>query len=243
MRKIISSLEYLIWQRECLCCGREIPDAAQKFCQSCWSNLQRNVSSVYCRRCGANTGVYLSAGGLKNCESCKNEGFAFDTIIRVGAYDGLLRKIILELKNNDSQHINMLRGIIRSALEQAGIKGQIDYLVPVPLHWTKRLVRGFNQSKTISELLTDFAAVNDCLVRTRATKKQVGLSPEARRKNVAGAFAIRKDHEIQGKTVCLVDDIKTTGATLNECAAVLKSAGAAKVYAAVLAVAGNSDSI
>jgi len=67
------------------------------------------------------------------------------------------------------------------------------------------------------------------------------VSPAAREKNVAGAFAVRRDHNFNGRNACLVDDIKTTGATLNECAKTLKQAGASKVFALVLAVAGQKD--
>jgi predicted amidophosphoribosyltransferase len=81
------------------------------------------------------------------------------------------------------------------------------------------------------------------LARIRYTKSQPAMaSPAARARNVAGAFAVRRGHEFTGRSICLVDDIKTTGATLNECAKTLKEAGASKVFALVLAVAGQSIS-
>jgi len=80
------------------------------------------------------------------------------------------------------------------------------------------------------------------LVRVRRTKFQPTMTtPAARARNVAGAFAVRKGHSFAGRTICLVDDIKTTGATLNECAKTLKEAGAAKVFGLVLAVAGQGQ--
>jgi len=117
---------------------------------------------------------------------------------------------------------------------------------PVPLHWRRRLSRGFNQSLLLARHLSRHLAetrraraipVRTDLVRIRHTPAQWTLAPTKRRKNVAGAFAVRPDHDFSRKTVCLVDDITTSGATLNECAAVLKNAGAAAVYAVVAAVA------
>ena len=114
--------------------------------------------------------------------------------------------------------------------------------MPVPLHWRRRFQRGFNQSALIAKGLTlDNAQFNTDLVRIRYTQQQIELTVAARKRNVEGAFAVRKGHNFKGKNICLVDDVKTTGATLNECAKVLKEAGAGKVFAFVLAVTGQKD--
>ncbi len=118
---------------------------------------------------------------------------------------------------------------------------EIEIFVPVPLHWLRRLVRGYNQSIVIAKNLRHpTAQISTDLVRMRHTKLQAATtSPAQRAANVKDAFAVRRDHNFAGRNVCLIDDIKTTGATLNECAKVLKSAGASKVFALVLAVAGQ----
>jgi competence protein ComFC len=112
------------------------------------------------------------------------------------------------------------------------------------LHFSRRLVRGYNQSRVlIRKLKHPSARVSTDLVRIRRTKIQPTMaSVAARRKNVAGAFAARYRHKFAGRNICLVDDIKTTGATLDECAKTLKQAGASKVFALVLAVAGQKVS-
>jgi ComF family protein len=131
--------------------------------------------------------------------------------------------------------------LANSALQGSSFCNDVDFFVPVPLHWSRRLFRGYNQSLVLTMKLKHAAAkINTDLVRIRRTKFQpMAASPAARARNVAGAFAVRYDHDFAGRRVCLVDDIKTTGATLNECAKTLKQGGAAKVFALVLAVAGQ----
>jgi competence protein ComFC len=104
------------------------------------------------------------------------------------------------------------------------------------------LIRGYNQSLILAKKLKHpTAKISTELVRIRRTKSQPAMaSPAARARNVAGAFAVRRGHNFAGSNVCLIDDIKTTGATLNECAKTLKDAGASKVFALVLAVAGQN---
>jgi len=114
----------------------------------------------------------------------------------------------------------------------------IDVVIPIPLH-TKRLrQRGFNQALLLAHAMSTASSIPlswDNLVRVRPTRPQVELTGEERIKNVAGAFAVRRLNEITAKRVMLVDDVFTTGATMNECAAVLKDAGAAQVVAFTLA--------
>jgi len=153
-----------------------------------------------------------------------------------------LKDLILKFKNSHSELDITLGHLAGSALQSGAFIENIDYIVPVPLHWIRRLSRGYNQSALIAKRLSlKFVPINTDLVRIRNTAAQQAMtSPTQRARNVAGAFAVRSGHEFEGKNICLVDDVKTTGATLNECAKSLKQAGAAKVYALVLAVAGQS---
>ena len=127
--------------------------------------------------------------------------------------------------------------MLNSALQGSSFRDEIDVFVPVPLHWRRRLERGFNQSLILCKGLEHHGRINTELVRTRYTQRQWNLSLGKRRKNVADAFAVRRGHDFSGKNVCLVDDITTTRATLEECAKTLKQAGAQKVFALVGAVA------
>ena len=149
--------------------------------------------------------------------------------------------MILAFKHDRSELASVLAPLAEAALQGSGFHDEIEVLVPVPLHWTRRVLRGYNQSALIARRLHHpRARVSTDLVRVRRTRIQPqAVTPAARARNVAGAFIVREGHEFAGRTVCLVDDIKTSGATLNECAKALKEAGAARVYALVLAVAGQ----
>ena len=152
--------------------------------------------------------------------------------------------MILSFKNGRTELDLTLGFLANSALQGSGFAGAIEFFVPVPLHWSRRLARGYNQSLVLAKKLKRLSAkINTDLVRIRRTKSQPTMaSPAARARNVAGAFAVRYRHKLAGRKICLVDDIKTTGATLNECAKTLKEAGASKVFALVLAVAGQNVS-
>ncbi len=112
-----------------------------------------------------------------------------------------------------------------------------DTIVPVPLFWWKNLRRGYNQAALLSEIISQECNIkmNDILKRIKNTKTQTRLNEEARRKNVLDAFRV-KQNGIKGKRVILIDDVMTTGATINECARVLKEAGAKEVYSCVAAI-------
>jgi len=178
------------------------------------------------------------------CPDCQGKEIHFDRIARSGVYTKpeALRKMILAFKKGKTELDNVLGFLANSALEGSGFYDDIELFVPVPLHWFRRLVRGYNQSLVLTKTLKHRRAqISTELARIRYTKTQPMMaSPAARAKNVAGAFAVRRGHEFAGRNMCLVDDIKTTGATLNECAKTLKEAGASKVFALVLAVAGQS---
>jgi competence protein ComFC len=150
--------------------------------------------------------------------------------------------MIVAFKNGRTELDSTLVFLADSALQASTFYKDIEIFVPVPLHWTRRLKRGYNQSLVLAKKLKrPTAVISTDLVRIRRTKSQPTMaSPAARARNVAGAFAVRYRHRFAGKMVCLVDDIKTTGATLNECAKTLKEAGAAKVFALVLAIAGQN---
>ncbi len=112
-----------------------------------------------------------------------------------------------------------------------------DMIVPIPLFWWKNLRRGYNQAALLSEIISQECniQVNNIIKRIENTKSQTKLDEQARKKNVFNAFAL-KSNGIEDKTVLLVDDVITTGATINECARVLKDAGAKDVYSCVAAI-------
>jgi len=214
-------------------------EANEDLCGRCWSQLLTCTAGDYCPRCGRDASKYGLVAGA--CPACQQQKIHFDGIARAGVYAEAMRQMILAFKHDRTELASVLAPLAEAALQGSRFHDDIELFVPVPLHWTRRLLRGYNQSHLIAKRLNHpRARISTDLVRIRRTKAQpVAATPPARARNVAGAFAVREDHPFAGKTVCLIDDIKTTGATLNECARTLKAAGASKVYALVLAVAGQ----
>lgn len=237
----LQSFNQLLWPVVCINCRKSISETDNNLCKECWERLIACTGSDYCRRCGRDAGKFALLAG--KCPDCQGKEIRFDRIARAGIYEHSLRKMILSFKNGRTDLDSVLGFLANSALQGCGFSNDVDLFIPVPLHWTRRLIRGYNQSHLLVRKLRHPAAkISTDLVRIRRTKAQPAMvSPAAREKNVAGAFAVRRDHNFNGRNACLVDDIKTTGATLNECAKTLKQAGASKVFALVLAVAGQKD--
>jgi competence protein ComFC len=236
----LQSLNQLFWPAVCINCGESICETDKDLCQKCWAQLLACTGGDYCARCGRDAGQFAILQGA--CPNCQGKEFHFDRIARSGVYREALQQMILALKNGRTELDSTVGFFGNSALEGSGFYNDIELFVPVPLHWSRRLARGYNQSYLLARKLKHpRAKINTNLVRIRRTKLQPAMaSPTARAKNVAGAFAVRFRHKFTNRKICLVDDIKTTGATLNECAKTLKEAGASRVFALVLAVAGQN---
>ena len=237
---IIGGLNHLLWPAVCMNCNVSTGEENGGLCSSCWQDIASQSAPEYCRRCGRQVAEYGKIDGA--CAACAQETIHFDGIARSGIYDGILRRMILSFKNGSTQFDKILALLLNAALEGSAFASQIEYFEPVPLHWMRRLNRGFNQSYLLAKhIKVKQKRIDTDLVRIRRTKRQAMMaSPAQRARNVAGAFSVRPNNGLRGRTICLVDDIKTTGATLNECARVLKNAGAEKVYALVVAVAAQA---
>jgi len=245
----LQGLNQLLWPGVCINCRASISETDNNLCKDCWGQLLACTGGDYCRQCGRDASRYAIVEGV--CPDCQGKEIHFDQIARGGVYAEALRKMILAFKGGRTELDLVLGFLANSALKGSGFLEDIEFFVPVPLHWWRRLVRGYNQSLVLAKKLNlslseakehPSAKINTELVRIRHTKSQPMMaSPAARAKNVAGAFAVRRGHNFTGRAVCLIDDIKTTGATLNECAKTLKQAGASNVFGLVLAVAGQSN--
>jgi competence protein ComFC len=235
----LQGVNQLLWPAVCSICRQSISETDQGLCQDCWDGLLATGGADYCRRCGRDATPYGIVAGA--CPDCQGKDIYFDRIARAGVYDQSLRAMILAFKNGRTELAAVLAFLANSALQTSDFRRDVELFVPVPLHWSRRLHRGYNQSHVLARKLKHATArINTDLVRIRRTTAQPTMTSfAARARNVAGAFAVRKGHRFASRRVCLVDDIKTSGATLNECASVLKQAGAAQVFALVLAVAGQ----
>ena len=243
-RVSLQSLNYLLWPAVCNDCGAAVCDADGGLCKNCWDELSACTASDYCPRCGRDVSKYAIVQGA--CPNCQGWRIDFDGIARAGIYENVLRRMILAFKDGHTELDSLLGSLADASLVGSSFCDQVELFVPVPLHWSRRLIRGYNQSMVIAKkLVHPTAKISADLVRIHRTKPQTSFDDHKtwvakRAANVAGAFAVSDGHDFAGRTVCLVDDIKTTGATLNECARILKESGASKVFALVLAVAGQN---
>jgi ComF family protein len=229
----------LLWPAKCVGCDEHSVETGSILCNDCWEGLTSVCSADYCRRCGRDVSPYAISEGV--CPNCSGDEIVFDGIVRAGRYAESLRDMILAFKNDRTELDSIMVWLAGTALQTSTFFNDIDFFVPVPLHWRRRIHRGYNQSYLLARgLKHPSAQISTDLVRIRYTKPQSEMpSPAARLKNVKGAFAVRYRHPFADRKVCLVDDIKTTNATLNECTKTLKEAGASKVFALVLSVAGQ----
>ncbi len=237
--RCIKKLQHFCGHNYCKCCREIISDGDDHFCSDCWSQLGLCFVDGFCMRCGREAGQFRQL--LNCCQKCEDETYHFDSIACAGIYHPPFSDLIVKFKLSD--HVSLLpvlSDFAQKTFSRVPFFSQIDYLVPVPMYWLNYFHRGFNQSHLLAKSLdVPGVKVNHNLVKVRRTKSQTAVTFAQRRKNLLGAFAVRKNHDFAGKNVCLIDDVKTTGATLDECAGVLKQAGATKVFAFVLAVAGQ----
>jgi ComF family protein len=211
-------------------------------CSNCWRSI-RSITPPICDRCGdplprENQSLIPNLQSLVGhprspvCARCCNGESAVDRARAVGEYEGTLREVIHALKY--SARLSLAQPLaLRMRQRASDLLEEVDCVVPVPLHWRREYQRGFNQAREIARYLGP--PLVEALCRRRATRAQVELAADRRRANVAGAFVARRrwlpGPSVRGKKVLLIDDVSTTGATLEACAQVLKASGASAVFA------------
>ncbi len=198
-RLIWHGINQVLWPPVCFCCGGHARPDNSGLCPDCWDQLLTHTAGEYCPRCGCNATRFGLAGGA--CPNCVALDVQFDGMARVGVYAETLRRLILMFKHDRTELEALLGTLADAAFQGSGFYEGIDLLIPVPLHWTRRLYRGYNQSHRIAKRLTHpTAEICTDLVRTRRTRAQsVAATPTARQRNVKNAFAVRPDHRFCGQ--------------------------------------------
>jgi ComF family protein len=203
-------------------------------CRSCWAAV-RPITPPVCDACGdplARQPPIPPSPSRPLCLACGRQRSTVTRARAIGEYDGALREIVHALKYGGRR--SLARPLAARMRDRgADLLAEVDCVVPVPLHWRREYARGFNQARELCRHLG--LPVVEALIRARHTRAQVELAADRRRFNVAGVFRARRHWfgapRIRGMTVLLVDDVSTTGATLDSCAGALKDAGAADVFA------------
>lgn len=235
VRKWWHGFRHLLAPGVCWGCEQLLAPARAAFCVDCEQRLCLDPHPT-CPRCSSTVGPFSTTED--GCAHCRNESFAFERVVRLGPYEGLLRSMILRIKNADGDGLaETLGGIFGTARQQPLADLDADVVVPVPLHWWRRLQRGFNQSGLIAQTLArqlNLPCTTNWLKRVRPTPKQTSLSATERRSNVRGAFRAQSRRDWLGRCVLLVDDVLTTGSTAHAAAQALRAAGAKRIVVAVL---------
>jgi ComF family protein len=219
-----------------LCISCREPVHGEGLCAACWSKLSF-IAPPYCPRLGIPF-VYDPGPGLLSMEAIADPP-AYTRARAAVRFDEVARTLVHALKYQDRTDLApaMGRWMARAGRE---LLGEADILVPVPLHWRRGWSRRYNQSGALARVIERQSGVRlrrDLLGRVRATEQQVGLSRSQRASNVQGAFKVADDaqSEVQGRRVILIDDVLTSGATVDACARALLRAKAAQVDVLVFA--------
>jgi len=227
-----------LFPASCAYCSSPVRESrVPRFCEQCWSDLSPLQGPV-CPSCGRAFGspVALEHSPEHECLACRKDPPRYDQALAAGIFEGPLREAIHVYKYRP---LRALGGPLAAWMaEQVRMTVPLDLAMPVPLHRSRLRHRGFNQALLLAQGVCGRFSVPlsfDNLVRTRHTRPQVELSGRERAENVRGAFAVARPGEVQDRKVLLIDDVFTTGATMNECAKVLKDAGAASVTVLTLA--------
>ena len=229
----------LIYPQRCGACGGSVDsrhDGAA--CSTCWDTTRTfHEDATLCWKCGAvsTAAVPREKRQSVRCGRCDSDSF---TVARsCGLYEGALRASILALKREPNVSRRLLETLWQT--QRRAPLAEADLIVPVPLHASRERERGFNQAVLLARELaraTKLSINEHSLVRRVHTERhRAGMDARSRRDSVAGAFEVHQPRLVAGCKVLLVDDVFTTGATVSECAAVLKSAGAADVYVLTIA--------
>lgn len=239
MKAALGGLRDLAYPKVCLSCGRRLPqDSGREFvCAACWDSIKKNAPP-FCRRCGRQLKDNALAKDI--CPSCIRTPVHFDRAFSPCRYEGVIKELIHKFKYAGKEYLGgPLAGLMADFIQEYRLPLEcVDYLVPVPLHKSKKREREFNQASVLAEHLSrkfEKPLLEDALMRRRYTKAQAELEGEARLANVKESFQVRALKALDGKNLLLIDDVLTTGATCSEAAHELKKAGARIVFVLTLA--------
>ncbi len=232
---VLDRLIDAIYPPQCAGC-MTLTDAPHGLCPACWVETSF-ITGASCGRCGTPLPGTPEAG--LSCDACLTHPPAWDQGRAAALYDGTARRVILSLKHGDRLDLSRT---LASWLARAGhdlIEGA-DIVAPVPIHWRRLIARKYNQSAELARqkaVCGDADYCPDLLHRLRHTRPHEGLDRQTRFENQRGSVEVHPRHHaaLRGRSVLLIDDVMTTGATLSACAKACQSAGAATVNVLVLA--------
>ena len=212
----------------CFLCGEEIRESTHALCNDCEKEIK--FPDKICLRCG--TPIYSLA---KYCLTCKNNKRYFKFARSLLIYENKVASAIKKFKYENKKFIGkyLAKFMAETFYKYEKDFGEIDYLIAVPLYPSKQKERGFNQSEILADELSkiiNIPVLKNNLVRIKNTQTQTKLSYKERQENLENAFKVLNWREIKNKRVILIDDVLTTGSTINHCSMVLKNSGAKEIF-------------
>jgi ComF family protein len=224
----------LLFPAHCAGCGRRV-EANLDFCGDCEEGMPF-LRDPLCQKCSH---PFPGTQAVPECPNCHEAGFAFEFAVSVVQSRKVVREMIHRVKYGREIWLTRpLAGLLRRGLDDHRLRGfSIDALMPVPLHPLRLREREFNQAALLAAHLSRVSGlpVCDALQRLRYTGTQTALDRRGRRQNLRNAFSLRQNADVSDLNLLLIDDVLTTGATLDACAAALLEGGAASVRALTLA--------
>jgi len=238
VRTLLRDTVDFVFPPACACCQRPLPDSSDTprfVCLDCRQKLAPTIADR-CQRCSAPVGPHLDT--TAGCIHCREDRFAFERVFSLGVYDDALRSAVLAAKQPGGDVLTASLAELLFLRETDALQSLgIDLIVPVPHHWTERLLRRHLPPVTFAARLSpllDVPWTAHLLAKIRRTRPQLWLEPTDRRNNLRGAFRLTGRPQLDGSRILLVDDVLTTGTTAHRAASVLKKAGAT-VFVAVIA--------
>ena len=215
----------------CPACGSLEVVERNLFCAECLAKL-KTMHGMLCPGCGAELDT-----ALELCSNClKEEPRVWDKALALFQHEGLGRRMLHAFKYHNTPELARAFGqLAAEKLNASGLRP--DYIIPVPLHWTRAWNRGFNQSELVAEELArrcDIAMSYD-LRRVRRTRQQAKLTRVERKKNLIEAFSVNHEKFYKNASILLIDDVMTTGSTLQAAAEALRKCQAGKIIIMVIA--------
>jgi competence protein ComFC len=236
------ALASLVFPAPCRICGQMLDTGMRiPFCQVCIVGLMKSLPGPLCAQCGRPI-VCTAAGqgtGERLCHMCRRGAYSFDVARSYGAYTAAMSRAVLMLKYERVTPLGAwFAGFLARVVDRNPGAFAADVLVPVPLDSTRLRERGYNQAEVIARPLARLLGIpfrSYLLVRTRPRPNKLRLTRLERWETVRGAYATHQRANVDKLRVLLVDDVFTTGATLDACSNALKAAGAARVVGLTVA--------
>src|SRR5688572_2887077 len=227
----------VLFPPQCALCQTEMPSSSGEplLCATC-RDLLLQGRGFRCPRCGGSTPHQISPG--QRCGHCRTSRLHFTQTVAVGVYQGALKQAVLDMKRPACLPLTMSMAELFWSARGGEIEAlQPDLVVPIPMHWWRRVRQGTNSPDLLAEIIGRRLGrpVAARMLRRRWRPPQGGLSPHRRRLNLRGAMRVRRRRDLAGLRILLIDDVLTTGATCSEAGRALRQAGAADVVVAVLA--------